>query len=206
MKPPRVAYYNSVDAPVGRVLVAMTEAGLVRVAIRRSEATFVAEIRHRLGIAAVKSPEKVKRVVRQLRDYFAGRRRSFDMPTDLDGVTPFQRRVLMATLQVPAGQTVSYGDIARRVRAPRGARAVGQALGRNPIPIVIPCHRVVGAGGALGGYTGGLDIKKKLLQLEGALADSRWAKGRKSGPARRGARPCAPTMAAAIHPRHLQPS
>ena len=97
-------------------------------------------------------------------------RARFDLRLDLSELTPFHRRVLLAAAEVPAGKVVSYGEIARRIGRPAGSRAVGQALGRNPVPIVIPCHRVVAAGGQLGGYTGGLDIKRKLLRLEGALA------------------------------------
>jgi methylated-DNA-[protein]-cysteine S-methyltransferase len=165
----QAAYYNVIATPVGRVLVATTEVGLVRVAFRQSEAAFTAELRRRLGTGVVRSPAKTKGVARQLEEYFAGQRRTFDVPTDLRSVTPFQRRVLLAAVRVPAGQVVSYGDIARSVGRPGGSRAVGQALGRNPIPIVIPCHRVVAAGGRLGGYSGGLAIKKRLLRLEGAL-------------------------------------
>lgn len=164
------AYYADVATPIGRVLVAATDAGLVRVSFRQSEATFARELRDRLGMRAVRSSTHTTEVVRQLRDYFAGTRRAFDVRVDLHRLTPFHRRVLEATAAVPAGQVVSYGEIARRIGRPHGSRAVGQALGRNPVPIVIPCHRVVASGGRLGGYTGGLTIKKKLLRLEGTIA------------------------------------
>jgi methylated-DNA-[protein]-cysteine S-methyltransferase len=163
-------YYCTIATPIGRVLVAAGDAGLVRVSFRRSERSFVAEIRRRLGAEVVRSPERTADVVHQLRAYFAGERRAFDVHLDLRHLTPFHRRVLLAAAEVPAGQVVSYGEIARRIGRPGGSRAVGQALGRNPIPIVIPCHRVIAAGGRLGGYTGGLAIKRKLLRLEGALA------------------------------------
>jgi methylated-DNA-[protein]-cysteine S-methyltransferase len=165
-------HYTSLAAPIGRVLVAVGDAGLVRVGFRQSEAAFVADIERRLGVRAVRSPSQTAPVVAQLRAYFAGRRRRFDVPVDLRHVTPFVRRVLTATMQVPAGNLVSYGDIARRIGQPKGSRAVGQALGRNPIPIVIPCHRVIAAGGRIGGYTGGLAIKRRLLRLEGVLAEA----------------------------------
>jgi methylated-DNA-[protein]-cysteine S-methyltransferase len=171
--PPRlrpVAYYDALSTPIGRVHVAVTDAGLVRIAFRRSDAAFLAEMRARLGVDGLRSPERTAAVARQLEAYFAGRRRAFDLPVDLHRLTPFQRRVLAAAAGVPAGHVVSYGEIARRVGRPRGSRAVGQALGRNPVPIVIPCHRVVAAGGGLGGYTGGLAIKRTLLRLEGARA------------------------------------
>jgi methylated-DNA-[protein]-cysteine S-methyltransferase len=166
----RVVHYGALPTPIGRVFVAVSDAGLVRVSFRRSEAAFVAALRAALDADVVHAPARTARVVRQLRAYFAGRRRRFDVPVDLGHLTPFHRRVLRATAAVPAGQVVSYGDIARRIGRPRGSRAVGQALGRNPVPIVIPCHRVVAAGGALGGYTGGLAIKRRLLRIEGALA------------------------------------
>ncbi|HJQ83514.1 MAG TPA: methylated-DNA--[protein]-cysteine S-methyltransferase [Candidatus Binatia bacterium] len=166
----RPIYYCSLPSPIGRVLVAATATGLVRVSFRRSEASFVAELRRQPGVVPIRSAERTGDVVHQLRAYFAGERRAFDVRVDLSGATPFQRRVLMAAAGVPAGQVVSYGEIARRIGQPGGSRAVGQALGRNPIPIVIPCHRVVAAGGRIGGYTGGLAVKRKLLRLEGALA------------------------------------
>ncbi len=163
-------HYTSLAAPIGRVLVAVGDAGLVRVSFRQSESAFAAELEGQLGMRAVRSPSETAEVVEQLRAYFAGRRRRFDVPVDLRHVTPFVRRVLTATMQVPAGNLVSYGDIARRIGQPKGSRAVGQALGRNPIPIVIPCHRVIAAGGRIGGYGGGLAIKRRLLRLEGSLA------------------------------------
>jgi len=168
----KTIHYASLSAPIGRVLVAVGDAGIVRVRFRQSEAAFVAELERQLGVRPVRSASQTADVVAQLRAYFAGRRRRFDVPVDLSHVTPFVRRVLTATMEVPAGNLVSYGDIARRIGQPRGSRAVGQALGRNPIPIVIPCHRVVASGGGIGGYGGGLAMKKRLLRLEGALAEA----------------------------------
>jgi len=165
-----IVHYCSLPSPIGRVLVAASATGLVRVSFRRPEGAFVAELRERLGVEPVRSATRTADIVHQLRAYFAGTRRTFDLRLDLGHVTPFQRRVLMAAASVPPGQVVSYGEIARRIGQPAGSRAVGQALGRNPLPIVIPCHRVVAAGGRLGGYTGGLGVKQKLLRLEGALA------------------------------------
>ena len=104
---------------------------------------------------------------RQLDEYFAGKRRRFDLPLAPAG-TDFQRRVWRALLEIPYGEAISYGELARRVGKPRAARAVGAANGANPIAIIIPCHRVVGASG-IGGYAGGLNIKRHLLSLEGAL-------------------------------------
>ena len=168
--PRRTVYYCAVPAPIGRVLVAASDAGLVRVSFRRSEGSFVHDLRQQHDADVVRSPAHTADIVHQLRAYFAGERRRFDVRLDLRHTSPFQRRVLRAAARVPAGQVVSYGEIARRIGEPGGSRAVGQALGHNPIPIVIPCHRVVAAGGRIGGYTGGLAIKRKLLRLEGALA------------------------------------
>jgi len=113
-------------------------------------------------------PVRCTAVARQLADYFAGRRQDFDLPVDPPG-TPFQRQVWAELARIPYGRTVSYGELARRVGRPAAARAVGAANGANPVPIVLPCHRVIGADGSLTGYGGGLPIKRALLALEGAL-------------------------------------
>lgn len=105
------------------------------------------------------------KAVRELAEYFRGERRQFDLPLDLDG-TAFQLRVWRRLLRIPYGTTRSYGELARAVGRPKAARAVGQACGANPVAIVVPCHRVVAAGGALGGYGGGLKLKRRLLDLE----------------------------------------
>ncbi len=111
-------------------------------------------------------PERFAEVIRQLQEYFRGERREFDLPLAPKG-TPFQQRVWNALLEIPYGRAVSYGEIARRLGNPNAMRAVGLANGRNPIPVIIPCHRVIGANGSLTGYGGGLPIKRKLLSLEG---------------------------------------
>jgi methylated-DNA-[protein]-cysteine S-methyltransferase len=170
--PRPLIHYCALSTPIGRLFVAASEAGLVRVSFWQSEASFVAELRQRLGADPIRSPARTADVVHQLRAYLAGERRRFDVRLDLRHTTPFQRRVLMAAARVPAGQVVSYGEIARRIGQPRGSRAVGQALRHNPVPIVIPCHRVVAAGERIGGYGGGLGIKRKLLRLEGSAAAS----------------------------------
>lgn len=105
----------------------------------------------------------------QLQAYFAGNLRQFDLPLDLRGGTAFQQAVWQALLRIPVGETTSYGEISRRIAKPLAMRAVGTAIGSNPISIIVPCHRVVGADGSLTGYAGGLDRKLALLQLEGAL-------------------------------------
>ena len=111
----------------------------------------------------------LREAMAQLGDYFAGRRMQFELPLDLQGGTAFQQSVWQALLAIPAGATASYGDISQRVGRPAAVRAVGAAVGRNPLSIVVPCHRVLGRDGSLTGYAGGLERKTALLQLEGAL-------------------------------------
>jgi methylated-DNA-[protein]-cysteine S-methyltransferase len=113
-------------------------------------------------------PPVLKETTTQLEEYFAGERRDFDIPIELDG-TPFQRQVWFELARIPYGETISYGELARRVGRPNGPRAVGQANGRNPIPIIVPCHRVLASNG-IGGYGGGLKVKRALLALEGVTA------------------------------------
>jgi methylated-DNA-[protein]-cysteine S-methyltransferase len=114
-----------------------------------------------------RAASKLTREMRELQDYFSGRCKRFRVPIDLRWVTPFQKNVLDATAGVPFGEVVSYSDIARRIGNPEARRAVGGALGRNPVAIIIPCHRVVASDGSIGGYTGGLDIKRELMRIEG---------------------------------------
>ena len=165
-RPP--AYYDIwPDSPVGPLFLAVSERGLCGVSFRSSEDAFVRRLAAR-GFEPVRAPEQVTLPISQLREYFAGRRRRFEVEVDLTGQTPFQRLVLETTAQVPAGQVISYGEVARRIGKPMAMRAVGAALGQNPVPIVVPCHRVIGSDGGLHGYGGGLDMKEKLLRLEGA--------------------------------------
>ncbi|HET6793587.1 MAG TPA: methylated-DNA--[protein]-cysteine S-methyltransferase [Acidimicrobiales bacterium] len=113
-------------------------------------------------------PAPVAAAAAQLKEYFAGQRDSFDIPLKLKG-TDFQREVWLALAEIPYGTTISYADLARAVGRPRAFRAVGQANGANPLPIVLPCHRVVASGGRIGGYGGGLTMKRRLLDLEGVV-------------------------------------
>jgi methylated-DNA-[protein]-cysteine S-methyltransferase len=162
-------YYAALATPVGKLFTAVTDRGLVCVSYESNEAAFVKQLR-RLKMTAVRSAEKLAAVHAQLKAYFAGERKTFDVPLDLRLMTAFQRKVLTAAMKVSAGQVVSYAELARRIGKPTASRAVGQALGHNPIPIVVPCHRVVTSGGGLGGYAGGLAVKEKLLKFEGAWA------------------------------------
>lgn len=161
-------YYAAIDSPVGRVFVAASTTGVARVAFGRTDSAFVRQVRQQLHAEVVRSSARLGAILEQLDAYFAGKRQSFAVPIDAQLMTPFQQRVLDAARQVPAGQLASYGDIARAIGQPKASRAVGQALGHNPIPIVIPCHRIVASNGKLGGYIGGPTIKRKLLALEGA--------------------------------------
>lgn len=126
------------------------------------------ERRRRAATGAPASPA-LRHALNEIRAYLEGKRREIAVPCEPRGGTPFQRRVWAATRAIPYGEVRGYGWIAAHIGAPGAARAVGQALARNPLPLLIPCHRVVAAGGKLGGFTGGLPLKRKLLQLEGAL-------------------------------------
>ena len=117
----------------------------------------------------MESPARLDDVRRELEEYFARERQAFDVPVDWALVGPFGRRVLQATAAIPFGQTRTYAEVAALAGSPRGSRATGNALGANPVPIVVPCHRVLRTGGGLGGYTGGLHRKELLLRTEGAL-------------------------------------
>ena len=160
--------YATVDTPVGPLFIASTPRGLVRVAFP-GEHDPVDELAARISPCIVEAPEFLDPIRRELDEYFAGRRKHFDAPLDWALIGGFNRKVLEATTAVPYGSTASYREVATTAGNPRAVRAAGNALARNPIPIVIPCHRVLRTGGALGGYGGGLDRKQQLLELEGAL-------------------------------------
>lgn len=163
---PRRAFCCRVEGPFGPVYLARTERGLCRVSFRRTEEDFMRELERRELLPEF-APSKMTREARQLEGYFSGRTKHFRIPVDLRLVTPFQKRVLEATASIPFGEVASYTDIARGIGQPDACRAVGGALGKNPVAIVIPCHRVIAADGTIGGYTGGLDIKRELMQIEG---------------------------------------
>ncbi|HEX3218839.1 MAG TPA: methylated-DNA--[protein]-cysteine S-methyltransferase [Candidatus Limnocylindria bacterium] len=162
--------YASMDSPVGELLVAVTERGVVRVAFS-SEVTdeVLAELAQRVSPRLLRLPERTDTVRRELDEYFEGKRHGFDLPLDWSLVRGFARGVLHATARVPFGQTTTYRQMAEAAGSPRASRAAGNALGSNPIPIVVPCHRVLHSGGGLGGYAGGLERKRTLLTLEGVL-------------------------------------
>ena len=164
---------GTVASPVGDLLVAVTPRGLVRVAfLEENRDRVLGELARRLSPRILESARATQDVRRELDEYFAADRTRFDLRIDRRLVQGMQRDVLSATARVAYGRLATYGEIAKRIGRPTAARAVCRALGANPIPIVIPCHRVVGAGGSLTGYGGGLDRKALLLRLEGALLDA----------------------------------
>lgn len=161
--------FDVVDSPIGPLLVAVTDRGLARIFFDPDPEQHLERLARAFGPRVLRSAATVDTTRRQLDEYFAGSRSSFALDVDLRGAAPFARQVLDELAHVPYGQTTTYGTLAAKVGAPRAARAVGTVMNRNPIPIVLPCHRVVGANGSLTGYGGGLDVKERLLRLEGAL-------------------------------------
>jgi methylated-DNA-[protein]-cysteine S-methyltransferase len=151
--------FTHLASPVGALLLAQDEAGLLRINFSRSGRPARPESDWEENPSALHEP------IRQLRAYFAGDLEDFDLPLAPEG-TPFQQSVWKELCAIPYGETISYGELARRIGNPKASRAVGLANGSNPIPIIIPCHRVIGSNGKLTGYGGGLPIKEKLLALE----------------------------------------
>jgi methylated-DNA-[protein]-cysteine S-methyltransferase len=160
--------FDVADTPIGPLLLAVTEQGLCRISFDPEPDREVDDLARTFGVRVLKAPREVDPVRRELDEYFEGRRRAFDLPIDLRGRTGFAREILDRLARVPYGQVTTYGTLAAQAGKPRAARAVGTIMNRNPIPIVLPCHRVVGANGSLTGYGGGLERKEQLLQLEGA--------------------------------------
>ena len=161
--------YRTVDSPVGPLLLAATDAGLVRVAYAREDHERVlAELAARISPRVLRAPARLDAAARELDDYFAGRRRAFDLPLDLRLARGFRRSVLTHLPEIGYGSTASYATLAAAAGSPRAVRAVGTACATNPLPVVVPCHRVVRSDGALGQYIGGTEAKHALLVLEGA--------------------------------------
>ncbi len=163
--------YATHDSPVGKLLLAATPRGLVRIAYVEVEGQEVEAVLERLAARVspriLLAPRRLDEDRRQLEQYFSGRRRTFELPLDWRLCAGFGRRVLDATARVRFGELVTYKQVATEAGSPRASRAAGNALGANPLPIVVPCHRVVHSGGGLGGYTGGLERKVVLLGVEG---------------------------------------
>jgi methylated-DNA-[protein]-cysteine S-methyltransferase len=163
--------YATTDTPVGPLLVATTPRGLVRAAYPRERPDDVlSELARDVSPRVLESPRELDPVRRELDQYFEGRRRSFDLPIDWRLSHGFRRHALEALRGIPYGGTITYSELAERAGSPRAHRAAGSACGSNPIPIVVPCHRVVRTGGGLGGYGGGVEVKEFLLELEGAIS------------------------------------
>jgi methylated-DNA-[protein]-cysteine S-methyltransferase len=162
--------YGTYDSPLGGLTVLVTPRGLVRLSYpgERIEDQ-LQELADRVSPRILEAPERTDDVRRQLDAYFAGQRSGFDVPIDWRLVRGFAGDVLRATARIPFGSVSSYREVATAAGSPNAYRAAGNALGSNPIPIVVPCHRVLHAGGGLGGYTGGIDRKRYLLRLEGVL-------------------------------------
>jgi methylated-DNA-[protein]-cysteine S-methyltransferase len=161
--------WDVVESPLGPLYIAARDGRLYSVNFGVGEEDFVGKLDPLARTE--RNPEALALFAGQLRTYFGDARFQFDLPLDLERLTPFQRHVLTTIRRIPVGSVWTYGQVAREIGKPRASRAVGQALGRNPVPIVIPCHRVIASDGGLGGYSGGggLTSKQLLLQMEGVL-------------------------------------
>ncbi|WP_149822775.1 methylated-DNA--[protein]-cysteine S-methyltransferase [Streptomyces tailanensis] len=166
-----------VGTDIGPLLLAATDDGLVNVVFHATDAVrdkALDRLASRLGTAPVEAPDSplLAEAIRQVEAYFAGERHDFELPLDWSLISGFNRQVLgELSSGVPYGSVVGYGDLARRVGQPGAAQAVGMAMGSNPLPVVVPCHRVVESDGGIGGFGGGLEAKRKLLALEGVLPE-----------------------------------
>jgi len=163
--------YTSVDSPLGPLVVAATPRGLVRVAYADNDTPdeVLEELATRVSPRVLEAPARLDPVLRELDQYFAGSLRRFETPIDWSHLAGFTRKVLRATARISFGDTGTYRSVATGAGSPRAVRAAGNALGANPMPVIVPCHRVLRTGGALGGYTGGVERKEFLLRLEGVL-------------------------------------
>jgi methylated-DNA-[protein]-cysteine S-methyltransferase len=162
-----VVRFDVLRMPIGRVFVGMSDRGVCDVTLDDPDERVYRLRLARYASEVLRDRDVVKLAMMELEAYFQGRLSTFTVPVDLRGVTDFTRRVLRATRCIRFGMLLSYGDVASRIGSPRASRAVGGALGRNPVPIIVPCHRVIAHGGKLGGFTGGLDTKRALLHIEG---------------------------------------
>jgi methylated-DNA-[protein]-cysteine S-methyltransferase len=168
--------YAPVDSPFGRLLVARTDRGVVRLALpkhrgaQQSEDEVLEDLARYVSPRVLESPGRLDEERRELEQYFEGKRDHFDVPVDWALTPPgFRNRALHAVARIPYGKTKTYAEIAKQAGNPRAFRAAGTACGRNPIPLIVPCHRVVQSGGGIGNYGGGPEMKRGLLDLEGAL-------------------------------------
>ena len=162
---------TTVPSPLGPIAIAATTKGLAGLWFTDKQRFLPAGITGPAAWPEDAGHPVLQQASQQLGEYFAGRRSRFDLPLDLRGGTVFQQSVWQALLVIPHGEVTSYGEVSRRIGHPAAVRAVGGAIGRNPVSIIVPCHRVTGSSGALTGYAGGLERKTALLRLEGALAE-----------------------------------
>ncbi len=159
--------FTPVDSPLGELIVAATPAGVVRLAFESEHRDEVlADLTERISPRVLEAPARLDAARRELEEYFAGTRARFDLPLDWQLSVGFRRAVLAATARIPYAQTATYSSVATTAGSPRAVRAAGTALATNPIPILVPCHRVLRSDGALGGYRGGLEHKQVLLRHE----------------------------------------
>ncbi|MCZ7587580.1 MAG: methylated-DNA--[protein]-cysteine S-methyltransferase [Gaiella sp.] len=161
--------YDVIESELGPLLAAVTDHGLARISFDPEPERELELLARLAGPRVLRSPRALDETRRELDAYFAGRRTAFDLELDLRGLPAFTLRVLGELAKVPYGQTATYGELAERAGNPRASRAVGTVMNRNRIPIVLPCHRIVGTSGELVGYGGGLPRKERLLRLEGAI-------------------------------------
>ena len=162
--------YAEIDSPIGELMVFVTPRGLLRIKYADEPIEGVlADVASRVSPRILRAPARTDEARHELEAYFGLRRRTFNLPIDWSLVRGFTASVLRQTAGIPFGDVLTYGQVAAQAGSPRAARAAGNALGSNPIPIVVPCHRVLHADGGLGGYSGGLDRKRYLLALEGSL-------------------------------------
>jgi methylated-DNA-[protein]-cysteine S-methyltransferase len=169
---PSIIYIACADpTPLGPIWVAVSELGLAAVQIGGELEDFIQGLRRRGFSSAEYDPQRTEEAVRQLEEYLVGQRREFDLPLDWSGMGEFQQQALRLVCSVPYGEVTTYGKLARRLGKPHAARAVGRANASNPLPLVIPCHRLLGSDGKLHGYgaPGGIETKRWLLEMEGGI-------------------------------------
>ena len=162
--------YDLVDTPLGDLLVAVTDRGVCRIEFDPEPDRDLEPLARDFGLRVLRAPKAVDESRRELNEYFEGSRTRFELPLDLRVAAEFRLRVMNELARVPYGSVTTYGALAAKAGRPAAARAVGTIMNRNPVPIVLPCHRVVGASGSLVGYGGGLERKEQLLRLEGVIA------------------------------------
>jgi len=162
--------YTYFDTSLGTFYAAFTQRGICELSLScRDEDEFVSRLRKRFGVEPVQDDSLVRSLLRQVNGYLRGARAAWNYDIDVSDATEFQRAVWEEARRIPYGSTISYGELARRVGRPKAARAVGAAMGANPLLLIVPCHRVIGARGSLTGFGCGVKVKERLLRLEGAI-------------------------------------